>query len=638
MELEVQNALESPERYAQTVRIDKLVRLLRHLSYHYYNTGEELVPDDVFDIMKDILAERDPDNKFLAEVGSPSKEAVKLPYYMGSLNKIKPETGALEAWKDKHKGPYIISDKLDGVSALLHNNNGTLKLYTRGDGTKGQDISHLIKFVVGKTVKIPKNDAIRGELIISKDQFTTHGTGYANGRNAVAGLVNAKHFSQTIANITEFVAYAVIHPRMKQDAQMTHLDNIKGLRVVTHHEATADELTDDNLKEHLIESRRESPYEIDGIVVIDTGKIYDLENHNPTYGFAFKAQLDDQMAQTTVKEVVWKASKNGYLKPKITFDPVQLVGAEITNATAFNAKYVEDHKLGPGAVVIIIRSGDVIPHIKEVLSGATSGDAQMPDTPYKWTKTHVDIIVDDIHGAMQDSIKTQQITFFFKTIGVKNISEGIVKILVDNGYDSVISIISGLKNDMSTMAKIEGIGQKILTKIWINFQTATQTIKMETLMAASGSLGRGMGVRKIKMVLDKYPDILTATWNSDTVLKKLLTIRGFDDITATQFADNLPLFKMFITELESIGINITHIKTPTNGNKFKDQKIVFTGFRDATLEDLITSQGGEVSTNVSKNTTLLVHKDSHDSSKYKKAEQLGIPIMTLDEFKNQYQK
>ena len=119
----VQKVINAPLQEAENLTIDELVKLLTKLADAYYNTDKPLVPDNVYDILFDNLKERDPDNKFLKEVGAKVKadrKKIKLPYPMGSLDKIKPNTGFLEPWIKKNKGPYIISDKLDGVSAQIY--------------------------------------------------------------------------------------------------------------------------------------------------------------------------------------------------------------------------------------------------------------------------------------------------------------------------------------------------------------------------------------------------------------------------------------------------------------------------------------------------------------------------------------
>jgi len=147
----IKELLVNPYDYANKISVDDLVDILKSLSYHYYNTQEALVPDEIYDLLKGVLEERDPTNPYLEEIGAPiSKDKVKLPYFMASLDKIKPSTDAVSVWKKKYPGPYVLSDKLDGVSGLLVRFKNNFKLFTRGDGSKGQDISYLISYFLTK--------------------------------------------------------------------------------------------------------------------------------------------------------------------------------------------------------------------------------------------------------------------------------------------------------------------------------------------------------------------------------------------------------------------------------------------------------------------------------------------------------
>ena len=183
-------------KYVQNLDSKKLEKILRDLSSEYYNKGISLVSDEIFDYLKETLQELDPLNDYLNEIGAPvnEKEKVKLPYSMGSLDKIKPSTNELEKWKKTYTGPYVISDKLDGISAQLYITKKENKLYTRGDGEYGQDISYLIEYLFDVS-KFPKDNlpiSIRGELILSKKNFEKVKDKFKNARNAVAGYVNSK--------------------------------------------------------------------------------------------------------------------------------------------------------------------------------------------------------------------------------------------------------------------------------------------------------------------------------------------------------------------------------------------------------------------------------------------------------------
>lgn len=639
MEKIIKSVSKDPKKFAEESSIKDLENILRYLSNAYYNTNQSLVSDEIFDTIKDILENRDPKNKFLKEIGAPIiKQKIKLPYPMGSLNKIKPDTSELNKWISKYTGPYVLSDKLDGISAQLYKDeNNELHLYTRGDGIEGQNISHLIKFLIDKVdVKtIPKGTSIRGEIIISKKNFKSVEKLMANARNAAAGLVNSKKIDKRIANISEFIAYSVIHPSYKQMDQMKKLEQWK-FKVVEYKIEKI--LTNKNLSEYLLERRKNSDYEVDGIVVIDSSKPYTVVDGNPEYGFAFKAVLDDQVAEAKVVDVLWNVSKDGYLKPTIQIEPVKLVGTTITYATAFNAKYVIENKLGPGAIIKIVRSGDVIPHILEVIKPAN--EPKMPDVPFKWTETKVDILVKDIHGAFGDTIKVKRIVHFFKTLGVKYIDEGLVKKLVDYGYDSIEKILSV---DKKKLENISGVGEKLVTKVYDSINQQLENTNLETFMAASNIFGGGLGVKKLKLVVEKYPNIMKEKYDDDDMVENLNSIEGFSDITTLKFIKNFVKFKNFFDKINKI-INIQHLITQKkkdvgqiNQNLFKNESVVFTGFRNKEWEKLIENNGGKISSGVTGKTTLVVHSTNvENSSKIIKAQNLGIRLMTDEEFEKKY--
>jgi NAD-dependent DNA ligase len=634
--------LDNPYKYAKSASSTELIDVLRRLSHVYYNTDEELVPDEIYDLLRETLEEKDPNNPFLKEIGAPINKNVeiKLPYPMPSLEKIKPDTDALYKFIKKYTGPYVLSDKLDGMSALYINNGKASKLFTRGDGSVGQDISYLMPYIISKIDirLIPKKVAIRGELIISKNNFKKINKKYKNARGAAAGLINAKHYSVDVAKLTDFVGYAILNPKYEQSMQMKTLEKWKFPTVDYH---IKKQLDNEYLSDHLITRRNEGKYEIDGIVVIDSSKIYNLANKNPSHGFAFKKVLTDQIAEVIVLDVEWNISKDGYIKPKVRIKTVKIGGVEITYATAFNAQFVVNNKLGPGAVIELIRSGDVIPHINKIIKSSSNGKPKMPDIPYKWNETMVDILVQDIHGVASSNIKIKQIGHFFKTLQVKYISEGIITKLVLNGYDNIIKIVNAKVEDLS---KINGLGKTIVDKIHTNIHKGFNETTLERLMAASNVFGRGFGVRRLKVILNAYPDILLKKWDSKTVKQKIIALNGFDDKTASQFAQNLHKFKQFFDKLKTVtDLDLDHIKvakiTVSNSNIFEDGNIVFTGFRDKKLEEFVEKNGGKISSTVSNNTTLVVYvepKDKPESSKLKKAKSLKIKLMTRDEFKSIY--
>jgi len=609
-----------------------LAAVLRALTRRYYE-GDPVVSDEIFDLMKEKLRERDPTNPFFKEIGVPihHREKVKLPFETASLDKIKPETKALDQFIQQYSGPYVVSDKLDGIFGLFVKQGRHLSLYTRGDGEYGQEISHLIPFIPTLSRKIVgrlPDMAIRGELIIRSDTFAQVSGDYKNSRNAVGGLVNAKHANPAIAEITDFIGHGVADPPLTPLAQLRLLEEY-GFPTVPYQVWKT--LSFPDLSAYLEERRLKSPYAIDGIVVTDTSAVYPSSNENPDYAFAFKTLVFENTVEAKVIEVIWEESKWKYLIPTIRIEPVDLADVTITHATAFNAEYVFTHRLGPGAIVLITRSGDVIPYILKVVKGAEIlGE---PDLPYIWDKNHVNIIVDtEADSAM---VKTKKLSSFFKILGIKQISDGIAALFVAAGYDDLFTL---LRADRTALTQIEGLGEKSIRKIFDQVDQKLQTVDLPTLMAASLTFGRGFGLKRLKAITDVFPQIIVEDMSFDD----LLTIDGMGEVNAQQFVDHLPAFRTFFDQLAEI-VDLRHLfqngteetSTLEAGISFAGQKIVFTGFRDPELADLISRHGGTVATSVSKKTTLVVYK-SKDGSKYQKAIDLGIKTEPLAQFKKTY--
>ena len=630
-----------------TMTVEELVKILKKLSDTYYNTGQSIVSDEIYDYIREILKEKDPENSFLYEIGAPikgTKEKVKLPFPMGSLTKVKPEEDTLTKWLKKYNGPFIISDKLDGASAQLYKDTkGETFLYSRGNGIYGQNISHLLKYLVNDKIikKLPNNISIRGELVITKDNFEKIASYMKNARNTVAGLVNSKTVDIKIAKLTDFVTYALLHPRYKQSDQMILLKEL-GFNVVINKKIN--NLTENDLKTYLIERKKQSLYEIDGLVICDDSIIYEHKGGYPDYSFAFKMMTEDQVVIATVIRVIWNPSMNGYLKPTVEIEPVNLFGTTVTYATGKNAKFIVDNKIGKGAKIKITKGGEVIPDILQVVKEGKDG-AQLPDLDdddYDWNETEVDFVLTNLEGINAVIVNTKLITYFFKIIGVKYLSEGIITKLVENGYNTIVKI---LKADKKKISQIEGLGDIVVKKIYDEIDRSFNDIDLVTFMTASHKFGKGLGEKKIREILNMYPNILIEDWKKKEMIDNILEVNGFSNKLAELFTNKFNEFKKFYLEISKIK-DLTRFEEEINFNSdknndiliFDGKSIVFTGFRDKDLEKQIIKLGGKVVGSVSTKTFILVCKDDADitSSKFKQASNIGVKVMTKSEFIDKY--
>jgi NAD-dependent DNA ligase len=540
------------------------------------------------------------------------------------MDKIKPDTGALVAWKNKYSGPYLLSCKLDGVSGMYSTEGGVQKLYTRGNGKVGQDISHLIPYL-----KLPKTsgNVVRGEFVIPKAAFhNKYSDKFANPRNLVAGLVNRQTIDEKVHDL-HFVAYEVIVPELKPSAQMQTLME-KGFETVLNREVMSGDLTNELLSEILIKWRADYLYEIDGVIVTDD-KVYSRKGGNPDHSFAFKMVLSDQIAEAKVVDVLWTPSKDGYLKPRVQIEPIQLGGVKIEYATGFNGAFIEQNKIGVGALIQIIRSGDVIPHIRSVTTPAEQ--AKMPNVPYKWNDTHVDIMLEDVGS--DETVREKNVTGFFRGVGVEGLSSGNIARIIAAGYETVPSIIRMTKADFEK-AGFKTLAQKFVDGIKDKIDAAS----LVTLMSASNIFGRGFSEKRIELVLEAYPDIIISSDSNTDKIKKITKVKGMASKTAEAFVEKISDFVNFMNECGLQGkLNGSVAVLVDTSHPLYKKSVVMTGLRDAKVTESLKTVGANLGSSVSKNTVAVIAKSAdEDTGKAADARKLGIPIMTPGEFMEKY--
>ena len=636
----------------QLNNIKLLEEIINYAKYKYYNE-EAILSDYVYDKLIEKMDILDPNNKVLTEIGYKINliNKVKLPYHMGSMSKVKPDTSQLlTKYKNEYVGPYILSNKMDGVSGMLIvNKTGKMQLYTRGDGTTGSDVSHLVQYLDISNKQniftyLRENNLnriiLRCEIIIPiKTFYDKYQEISANPRNFVSGQVNAKNINGSILADIHLVFYEIIEPWITIDQQYGILTTL-GLRISPFELYTYNKLSIERLQIELKKQKEISLYEIDGLIISDIGEHQRNIISNPEYSLAFKETT--VVAKVTVDYVEWNISKDGYFKPRIKIIPIQLSGVTITYVTANNAKYVYNNKLGPGAIIIITRSGDVIPKILKIITPASH--PQLPSYglgKWIWNESGVDIILESNEIGNEQLIKI--LSFFAKHLGIKNIDEATFRTIVESGLIKELSDIFYIKK--SDLLKLERFQDKKATKIIDELNNAFNRMHLVDLMIASNILGRGLGPKKIKKILSRFPDITIQSYKPYDVLVDMIDdIPGFDEIMAKKFVNNLDRFNEFMemvpTKIKNkLILDTIPKKKIQNKINLVDVKIVFTGFRNKEWQKIITEHNGEITESVSKNTTLLVCEDINDkSNKIQKALKLGIKIISKNDFTNYIKK
>ena len=584
--------------------MDALVALLQKANWSYHN-DQPIMTDDEYDRGLEELRRLAPSHPFLGVVGAPpAGKSVILPYIMGSQDKARTAEEIGRWMKRVGVKKFVVSEKLDGLSVLYTGK----RLYLRGDGVKGVDISSFIgRLGLGTTEHV-----VRGELILSKAD-TPEGS---IGRSLVNGWVHSG--AEEIARC-HFIAYQVLGTEMTRSAQMKWLV-AAGFRVPWWAQWPAAAVAGEKyLKDALVERREQSLYPLDGLVLgTDTVPlgVGGGEAKNPPDSIAFKMSLDDQKADTTVVGIEWNASRHGMLIPRIQIEPVEIGGAKIQWLSGHNAAMIYEAKLGPGARIVIRRSGDVIPTLDSVVSAAPAG-AQMPEGEWCWDATKVQ--------AMGGGAATgaPAILHALQTLGVEGIGPGLVKKMVDGGFDTVLKIWNAGVAELSAC-----IGAGRAPTLLASLRACRAASTASTLLIASNLLPRGVGERKMRVLFDKESD--PRRWSA----MSLGAPAGWSAESLAELLEALP------AALEWSVANFGSGEVAAAPPAGETRSVVFTGVRDKALEALLPAHGWAVEDNLTKKTTVLVVADTAGAptGKVKKAEAQGIKIMKISEFRNSYKQ
>ena len=614
----------------------EMIEILAEADDLYANESESFIEDNEYDALRLIASRLDPSNVYFTGVGSDVRGGkVKLPFEMGSLNQV--EIGDIEAWIIKHEledEMLCITDKMDGTSALLiYDDYGDPQIaYSRGNGTEGADISRHIFRIANVPQKVSGRLVVRAEVELSETTFKLlrskvtkrDGSQYKNARNMVAGLMNSKTNPDIVYDKLTVIAYEIIDSDDHKGDQLSKLEFDEGFTVVEEHLVYGYELNDAYLADYLNQRREEQDFAIDGLVIdVDSAKKRAAMNPtrdtlNPEYSIKYKVADEDNLAITTVKGITWNVSKHGYLKPQVNIEPVELVGVTVSNATGFNAKYVQDNGIGPGAKIKITRSGDVIPFILEVVE---SVEPQMPEEACDWNETDVDLVLRNKHRS--DTVRLNQLVDFFVKIEAPMLKEGSIKKLFEHGYLDYADIIVAEEEDLVRILGENG------HKIYDGLRKRLSDIPAYKLLGAL-SEERGLGVRKFKKLQQAFGQ--NALISNELTREQINAVDGFEEKTTKKALVVMNAFGHFLDTID--GYYTFEAEVDTSAGSLNGEKVVFTGFRDAELGIAVEKAGGEMKSGVSKTTTILVCKDpTSNSGKVKKARDLGVRILGIDEIK-----
>jgi len=599
--------------------IQDIVKRLKEASHAYYNTGVMIMTDNEYDSLRDQLEGAEPDHPFLHDVGAvPDGKACKLPYIMASLNKIKPDTGSVGTFVQKATvKAWFVSEKLDGISALWFKG----RLYLRGDGETGVDITLMAMYLKGLAAT---KYAVRGELIVPRKVLPS-GT---LARSWVNGQLHQKTPIPQELSLIHFVAYEIVAP-----VTLTSQEQFSELRKagfeVPWSQLIHQEFVNDESLGKMLQTRREiSTYDTDGIVIAENrAEPPTTVVKNPIHKVAFKMLLDDQCAKTMVVDVEWNASAHGFLIPRLKITPVVVGTARIEYVTAHNAKFVVDNKIAPGTVIIVKRSGDVIPAVERIVTA--SAEPKMPEGSWKWNGVHLELSGDTV----SKEVLVAQFVRFSGKFELVGLGPGVAQKLVNAGLDTPGKICRA-----STATLVATVGKALGPKLAAQFAgLATGTTELQW-MVASNCMPRGIGETRLTALFAVEADprkwselpAVPAGLSAETVQEILGAMPAYLKWRETQTPAGLPPFPILATPSTSV-VAVTAPQTQKG-------TVCFSGVRDKALEADLTAAGWKSVDSITKSLTLLVVPDGPlvATVKVKKAQDLGsIRILPLSEVRNQ---
>jgi NAD-dependent DNA ligase len=619
------------KEYCYLNTADKLYQMKLYLDDLYYNTDSPAISDELYDILDNYLKNKQPNRFFPIGAKIRSREnRVNIPYYMGSVDKITPNEGkSFSRWIVKNPSKsHIVTSKLDGVSGLFVYRNGRAKLYTRGDGTIGSDISFLIPYLSFPSIK-NKNISVRGELIIEKEVFhKLYSQKYKNARNMVSGLVGSKTLRDGIKSL-QFIAFEIVSNDTCKTAAI-QLKKLRkyGFRTVNYIKVKPAIKDISELISLHNTFKNKSLFEIDGIVVQSNNEYDRNRDGNPSYMFAFKMRSKDNIAITTVEDIEWSITRWGQLIPVAIIKPVNLVGCSISRVSLSNAAKMKDLKIGPGAIVEVTRSNDVIPFILNVRK--ESDQLKMPFMDYKWDSNNVHLQINKPVKKTKDEIEIKAISSFFSKMGIKHVSTATVGNLYKNGYNSILKIVTASKEDLVQIPRIK---EKSAIRIVQNIRNGLKSTDIFKVIGCSATLGYGIGLKRIQVLLHQIPDLLHR--QKKDLTKDIEKIDGFSHKIAQKIVNNLENAKKFFEEIKPYCAFTTNKRI---SDSLKGKKFVFTGFRSKDLEQEISNRGGKIVGSISKNTTALIIKSSETKTgkKIEKSQKLKVPILDIEQFRKKF--
>lgn len=621
--------------YQEEDRIKELEELLAKAQNDYYN-GTPTVSDEVYDAWKDELSDLNAVSFYLKAVGAPPvSEWIKVKHIhpMGSLNKVN-TLEEMSEWATTYAPgeELLVSEKLDGISVSVRYVNGKLtQALTRGDGKIGEDITVNVARMQGISDRIPRKTTclLRGEIIIRKSDFEEYfKANYANTRNAASGIAR-RYDGQSCEHLTVLFYKVLGGPKLETEADQFKFIGDMGLSTpgwslsrmqpgsrtpldiwVEYHQSKRDQLN----------------YDIDGLVVSinDLGKQFLLgeQDMRPVGAVAFK--FAPVTRESVLRSITWQTGGTGRITPVANFDPVNLLGAQVSNASLYNWRYINTLKLDVGSKILVARANDVIPRVVSVISGV--GTIAQPPTICPSCGAGV-VQEGEFHVCPnRDGCSAQvvgRVSQWLSNLGILEWGDVLLEKLTTSGL--VKSIPDLYRLTVEQIAGLDRMGSTSATKA-LGLLHEKKVLPLDLLL---GSLCiPGVAQSTIRLLMDSgYDDIhKLRRLNVETLSK----IKGIGPIKAGVISKWVKENSQIIDDLDQVGVQV---QDPIRG-KFSGMYFCFTGemeHKRGDLEQMVKDHGGEVKGSVTKKLTYLVAADT-TTTKAAAARKYGTKCISEEEF------
>ena len=560
--------------------------------------------------------------------------------------------GGLE---EGEKVDYIVELKIDGVSASIHYQNGLLsKATTRGDGKIGEEITNNIRTIRSIPLKVKELSEfeIRGEVFMSTNGFKKFNVEresrgeklFANPRNSTAGTLKLQDPKLVNERPLDIFTYYLLGDNLKIKTQVESLDFLKqlGFKINSNNKLCR------NIEEvvsfcHEWEDERGNlPYEIDGIVIkvnsVEQQKVLGSIAKSPRWATSFKFKA--KQVATKLNKVTWQVGRTGAVTPVAELEPIELAGSVISRATLHNYDEIERKDIREGDYVKIEKGGDVIPKVVEVnLSKRNINSEQLPiPTECPICKTELkraenEVALYCVNKVCPAQVKGRIIHFASRgAMDIEGLGEAIVNLFVDKGFLKSFSDIYNLWNKQIELKGMEGFGEKSIENL-LNSIEKSKEQPFHKVLFALGIRYVGAGVaRKLAHAFYTIEKI------KDVTIEELEAV---DEIGPSISKSLIEYFSQSenihqIDKLKNSGLRFEVDQKEIGNSNLEGLTFVVTGSlsmsRDEAKEKIIIS-GGRFSSSLSKKTDYLLAGDKA-GSKLKKAETLGVKIISEDEFMN----